>query len=88
MWRLLSWIANIVSIAWGGSIALEPGDSGLALAQADDSAPRWAARAATLAPLVVVLLILINVPWPIVAVVAAILLLPLVLNRIRVLGRS
>ena len=87
MWRLLDWIGNIVSVAWGGSIALDPGDSGPALAPADDSAPRWAARTATLAPVVVVILSLLSAPLPIVAIGAAILLLPLVLNRIRVLRR-
>ncbi|MEO6060211.1 MAG: hypothetical protein ABIQ05_09635 [Candidatus Limnocylindria bacterium] len=68
-----------------GSVVVDPANSGLELAPADAAAPRWAARTALLAPLAVLILILVRVPWPIVGAVAAILLLPLVIHRIQVL---
>jgi predicted benzoate:H+ symporter BenE len=83
MWRLLSWIGKIVATAWGGPGLVVLGDPGLDPALADAAGPRWVTRIATFAPLVILVLILIGLPWPIVAVVAAILLLPLVLNLIQ-----
>jgi uncharacterized membrane protein YphA (DoxX/SURF4 family) len=85
--RWLKWIGTLVSVAYGGTGIADPGNLDLTLPAADDSAARWVTRVAVLTPLVVVILILIGLAWPIVAVAAAILLLPLVLNRIRALRR-
>lgn len=88
MWRLLSWIGKIVATMWGGPGLVVLGDPGLDPALADATGPRWVTRIATFAPLVILVLILIGLPWPIVAVVAAILLLPLVLNLIQAARRG
>lgn len=69
----------------GGGVI--PGGPGPVLPPADAAAARWVTRSALLAPLVVVVLALLSGPWPVIAVVTAILLLPLVVNRIRVLRR-
>jgi hypothetical protein len=87
MGRWLAWIGNVVSMALGGSVVMDPSDSGHEFAPVDAAAPRWVARMALLAPLAVLILILASVPWPIVGAVAGILLLPLVIHRIQVLRR-
>lgn len=83
----LRWIASVASMAYGGPGFIDPHNVDLSLSPADDAAARWAVGSAVLAPLVVVILAMIGAPWPIIAVVAAILLLPLILNRTRVLRR-
>lgn len=85
MSRWLRWLGNVASTASGGPAFVDPSDLDLTLTPADDSAARWVARPAILTPFVVVILIVVGVPWPVVAVVAAILLMPLLVNRIRVL---
>ena len=85
MGRWLAWIGNIVSMALGGSVVVDLRTPASELTPADAAASRWAARTALLAPLAVLILILVRVPWPIVGAVAAILLLPLVIHRIQVL---
>lgn len=87
MRRLLSWIGKIVAAAYGGPLIVDVGDPGLDPVAADTSGPRWVYRVGVLTPLAVLLLFFIRVPWPLVAVVAAILLLPMVLNRILALRR-
>jgi hypothetical protein len=64
---------------------VDSADVDLTLPPADDAAARWVVRIAVLTPIVVLILSLLGLAWPIVAVVAAVLLLSLVLNRIRVL---
>ena len=81
----LRWVATVATIAYGGSGVVDPSGIDLSLPPADDAAARWVTRSAILAPLVVIVLFLFAVAWPIVAVVAAILLLPLVVSRVRVL---
>jgi uncharacterized membrane protein YphA (DoxX/SURF4 family) len=85
MQRWLRWVATVATVAYGGPGLVDPSDIDLSLPPADDGAARWVTRSAIVAPLVVVVLFLVGAAWPIVAVVAAILLLPLMLNRIRVL---
>jgi hypothetical protein len=87
MWRLLSWIGKIVATAYGGPGIVVLGDPGLDPEIAGPNAPRWGSRIAVLAPLIILVLILIGSAWPIVALVAAILLLPLSLSRIQELRR-
>jgi hypothetical protein len=87
MGRWLRWIGSVASSVYGGPASVDPADLDLTLPPADDSAARWVVRIAVLTPIVVLMLSLLGVAWPIVAVVAAVLLLPLVLNRIRVLRR-
>jgi hypothetical protein len=83
--RWLRWVATVATIAYGGSGVVDPGGIDLSLPPADDAAARWVTRSAILVPLVVVVLFLFAVAWPMVALVAAILLLPLLISRIRVL---
>lgn len=85
---LLRWIGNAASVAFGGSGIVDPGDPTAALPLADDAAPRWVARLAVLAPIVVIVLALVGLPWPILAIVAVLLLLPLIVNRVQVLRRG
>jgi hypothetical protein len=87
MWRLLSWIGKILATAYGGPGIVVLGDPGLDYEVPYPNAPRWASRIGALAPLAVVLLVFIGLPWPFVAVVAAILLLPMILNQIRAMRR-
>lgn len=83
MWRVLQWIGNVVSVARGGSAIVDVGEGDPAMPPADVSAPRWVATLAVLTPLAVIVLAVLGVPWPILAIVAAILLAPLLLNRVR-----
>ena len=85
MQRWLVWMGSVVTAMYGGAGLVDARNLDLTPPPADDTAARWVTRAALLAPLVVVVLAVLTVPWPIVAVAAAILLLPLVINRIRVL---
>lgn len=87
MWRMLRWIGNVVSVAHGGSALVEAGEGVSAQSPADAAAPRWIAGLSILTPLVVVVLAVLGVPWPILAVVAALLLAPLLLNRVQELRR-
>lgn len=87
MWRLLSWIGKIAATAWGGPGIVVLGDPGLDSAIPDAAEWRWAYRLAAIAPLVVLLLLFIGLGWLIVAIVAAILLLPVVLDRLRATRR-
>lgn len=83
----LVWLATVLSVMYGGPGVVPERAVDLTLPSADDTAARWVIRAALLAPLVAVVLAVLSVPWPIVAVLAAILLLPLVINRVGVLRR-
>lgn len=85
MQRWLRWIASVVSIAYGGPGPVDPGSVDMTLPPADRSAARWVTTSAVLTPVAVVVLALVGVPWPMIGVLAAILLLPLVIHRIRVL---
>ncbi len=87
MWRLLSWIGKILATAYSGPGIVVLGDPGLDYEAGYPNAPRWASRLGAFAPLVVVLLFFIGLPWPFVAVVGAILLLPMILNQIRGMRR-
>jgi hypothetical protein len=87
MWRLLSWIGKIAATMWGGPGIVVLGDPGLDAAFPDAAGMRWAYRIAAVTPLVVLVLILIGLAWPIVAIVAAILLLPMVVARILAMRR-
>ena len=87
MWRYLSWIGKIVATAWGGPGLAVLGDPGLDPVLADPAMPRWVSRVAALAPIAILMLIVFGLPWPIVALVAAILLLPLIVNRIQATRR-
>jgi Flp pilus assembly protein TadB len=87
MRRLLSWIANLVSVAYGGPGLVDLGDQDLVETPADHAAPRWVSGIAVLTPLVVIVLALLGLPWPLVAVVAALLLIPLLVTRIEELRR-
>lgn len=57
------------------------------MAPADQAAPRWVSRIAVLTPLIVIVLALLRLPWPFVAVVAAVLVTPLLVTRIEELRR-
>lgn len=72
-------------MAYGGSGLVNPSDLDLSLPPADKAAARSVIRSAVLAPLLLVVLFLFDVSWLIVALVALILILPLAINRIRVL---
>jgi uncharacterized membrane protein YphA (DoxX/SURF4 family) len=74
-------------MAYGGPGLVDLGDQDIVVASADQAAPPWVSRVAVLTPLLVVILILIGLPWPIVAIVAALLLLPLIVNRVQELRR-
>lgn len=87
MERLLRWIGNLVSVAFGGPGLVDLGDQDLAVAPADQAAPRWVSRIAVLTPLIVIVLALLGLPWPFIAIVAAILLAPLGVTRIQELRR-
>lgn len=87
MRRLLRWIGNLVSVAYGGPGLVDLGDQDLVVAPADQAAPRWVSRIAVLTPLVVIVLALVGLPWPVVAVVAASLLAPVAVTRIQELRR-
>ena len=81
------WMASLVSIALGGSVIVEGDDPARGLAPADIAAPRWVARLAVATPLVIVITVLAGLPWPIVGIVAAVLLLPLIVSRLVSLRR-
>lgn len=83
MRHLFRWIGNIISAAYGGPTIVDVSDPGLVLPPADDAAPRWVTTVAVLTPVVVVVLVLLSVPWPTVAIAAAVLLLPLLISRLR-----
>lgn len=83
MRRMLRWIGNVISVAYGGSALLDAGDGDPALSPADAAAPRWVVVLSVLAPLVVIVLVVLGVPWPVLAVVAALMLTPLVFSRVR-----
>jgi hypothetical protein len=80
--RLLSWIGKIAATMWGGPGIVVLGDPGLESAVPDAAGWRWAYGVAAVTPLVVLVLMLISLSWPMVAIVAAILLLPMILHRI------
>jgi hypothetical protein len=83
--RWLRWISSVASIAYGGPANADPNSADMTLPPADRSAAHWVTTSAVLAPVVVVVLALLSVPWPITGVLAAILLLPVVIHRIRAL---
>jgi hypothetical protein len=85
MQRWLRWITSVAIIAYGGHGLIDPPDLDLSLPPADATAAHWVTTSAILAPVGVAVLAVMGVAWPIIAVAAAVLLLPLVLNRIRVL---
>ena len=82
MRRAWHWIVSVVSVAYGGSAVVDASDGDPARSPADEAAPRWVALTSVLAPLVVIVLAVLGVPWPMVAVVAALMLTPLVFNRV------
>ena len=83
MERMLRWIVNVVSVAYGGPALVDAGDGGLAPSPAGAAAPRWVTVLSVLTPLIVIVLAMLGVPWPILAVVAAIMVTPLVFRRVR-----
>jgi hypothetical protein len=85
MQRWLRWAVTVATMAYGGPGLVDPSGLDLSMPPADKAAARWVTRSAILAPLLVVVLFLFDVWWPIVAVAAVVLILPLVINRIRVL---
>jgi Flp pilus assembly protein TadB len=87
MRRLLRWIGSLISVAVGGPGLVDLGDQDFAVAPADQAAPRWVSGIAVLTPLVVIVLALVGLPWPVVAVVAAVLVTPLLVTRMQELRR-
>jgi hypothetical protein len=84
---VLKWVANVVSIAYGGSVVVDGDDPSRWLTPADSVAPRWVARLTVATPLVIVITVLAGLPWPIVGIVAGVLLLPLIASRVVSLRR-
>lgn len=85
MQRWLRWVATVATIAYGGPGLVDARNLDLRLPPADDAAARWVTGSAVMAPVIVVVLAIVGVPWPVIAVVTVVLLLPVVIHRIRVL---
>lgn len=87
MERWLSWIGKIVATAYGGPGIVVLGDPGLDPA-IPEPAPRWAFRIGAVVPIAVLVLYFVGLQWPFIAVVAAILVLPLIAYRLAAARRG